>query len=263
MKPLTFKCKIKDKQRLDMSWLSRIDTTNLSDIKNRFISYGSKIYKLSQLFDISGNNYNNVVIKNSNQRLDNIGNNLKDKEITIFGDTGFGLAKGMYSGKITLHGNTGKNACSGMRGGSVHILGSTGDGFCSLPTGMNEGLVDGFIYIQKNVGDNSIIRMRRGNIIIGGNIGKSSCLELISGSVTILGKIGNNFCKNARRGTFFIKDKSVCKEYIEANSTDLTFYNFYKIRINKILEKNLIKSSSPKRYFGTKIDRQLIELFVV
>ena len=145
MKPLVLKCKIKDKQRLDMSWLSRIDTTNLSDIKNRSISYGSKIYKLSQLFDISGNNYNSIVIKNSNQRLDNIGNNLKDKEITIFGDTGFGLAKGMYSGKIILHGNTGKNACSGMRGGSVHILGSAGDGLCSLPTGMNEGLVDGFI----------------------------------------------------------------------------------------------------------------------
>ena len=116
MKPLIFKCKIKDKQRLDMSWLSRIDTTNLSDIKNIAVSYGSKIYKISKLFDVSGNNYKNIIIKNSNQRLDNIGNNLKDKEITIFGDTGFGLARGMCSGKITLHGNTGKNACSGMRG---------------------------------------------------------------------------------------------------------------------------------------------------
>ena len=83
MKPLIFKCKIKDKQRLDMSWLSRIDTTNLSDIKNIAVSYGSKIYKISKLFDVSGNNYKNIIIKNSNQRLDNIGNNLKDKEITI------------------------------------------------------------------------------------------------------------------------------------------------------------------------------------
>ena len=189
MTPLVFKCKIKDKQRLDMSWLSGIDTTNLSEIRNLPINYGSKIFKLSKLFDVSGGNYNNIVIKNSNQRLDNIGNNLKGKEITIFGDTGYGLAKGMYSGKITLHGNTGKNACSGMRGGSVYVLGSTGDGLCCLPTGLNEGIVDGLIYVQKNVGDNSIVRMRRGNIIIGGNIGKNSCLELISGSVTILEKL--------------------------------------------------------------------------
>ena len=33
------------------------------------------------------NNYKNIIIKNSNQRLDNIGNNLKDKEITIFAGT--------------------------------------------------------------------------------------------------------------------------------------------------------------------------------
>ncbi len=263
MKPLSLKCKIKDKQRLDMSWLSSIDASNLADIKNLSISYGSKIYKLSKLFDISGNNYNDIIIKNSNQRLDNIGNNLKDKKITILGNAGFGLGKSMNSGEIILKGNAGKNACSGMKGGFVHILGSADDGLCSLPTGMNEGLADGFIYVQKNVGDNSIIRMRRGNIIIGGNIGRNSCLELISGSVTILGKIGSNFCKNARRGTFFIKDKSVCKEYIEANSTDKTFYNFYRMKINNMLKKNLIKSSSPKRYFGTKVDRQLIELFVV
>ena len=41
-----------------------------------------------------------------------------------------------------------------MKGGSVHILGNADNGLCSLPTSMNEGLVDGFIYVKKNVGDN-------------------------------------------------------------------------------------------------------------
>ena len=77
MKPLIFRCKIKNKQRLDMSWLSRIDTTNLSDVKNLTVSYGSKVYKISKLFDVSGSNYKNIIIKNSNHLLDNIGNNLK------------------------------------------------------------------------------------------------------------------------------------------------------------------------------------------
>ena len=98
----------------------------------------------------------------------------------------------MISGEIIVNGNAGKNACCGMKGGSVHILGNADDGLCSLPTSMNEGLVDGFIYVQKSVGENSVVRMRRGNIIIGGNIGSGSCLELISGSVVVLGKIGNN-----------------------------------------------------------------------
>ena len=150
-----------------------------------------------------------------------------------------------------------------MKGGSVHILGNADDGLCSLPTSMNEGLVDGFIYVKKNVGDNSIIRMRRGNIVIGGDIGSGSCLELISGSVVILGKIGKDFCYKARRGTIFTKDKSVSREYIKANETDLTFFNFYKIKINKMLKQNLISSSKPLRYFGTKSERKLVELFVI
>ena len=246
-----------------MSWLSNLKTSKLSDIKNLLISYGSKQYKLSSLFNVSGDNYKDIVIKNSNDHLDNIGSTLEDKKITINGNVGYGLAKGMISGEIILNGNAGRNACSGMKGGSVHILGNADDGFCSLPTSKNEGLVDGFIYVQKSVGDNSIVRMRRGNIIIGGNIGSGSCLELISGSVVVLGKIGNNFCHNARRGTIFTRDKSICREYIRANQTDLTFFNFYKIKINKMLKKSIINSSTPVRYFGTKSKKELIELFVI
>ena len=84
MKPLVFKCKIKDKQRLDMSWLSKIKTSGLSNIKNLQVNYGTKKYKLSTLFDISGNNFKDIIISNSNKHLDNIGNNLEDKKITIF-----------------------------------------------------------------------------------------------------------------------------------------------------------------------------------
>ena len=149
MKPLILKCKTKGKQRLDMSWLSNIKASKLSDIKNILISYGSKQYKLSTLFDVSGDNFEDIVIKNSGAHLDNIGSNLKDKKITVNGNVGYGLARRMINGKIIVNGNAGKNACSGMRGGSVHILGNADDGLCSLPTGMNEGIVDGFIYVRK------------------------------------------------------------------------------------------------------------------
>jgi len=263
MNSLTFKCKFKEKYRLDMSWLSKINTSNTSVIKNIRINYGNKIYKLTELFSISGSNYDDIKIINSNNKLDNIGNELRNKKITIYGSVGNGLAKNMISGNIILNGNAEKNACSGMSGGSVFIHGNSGDGFCSLPTGKNLGLVDGFIYVQKNVGSNSIIRMRRGNILIGGSIGNSSCLELISGTITVLGKIGNDFCTNARRGTLFIKDKSIIKDYIIANNTDLTFYNFYRININKLINKELIKTYIPKRYFGTKNDKKLVEIYLL
>ena len=83
MKPLILKCKVKGKQRLDMSWLSTIKTSKLSDIKNMLISYGSKRYKLSTLFDVSGDNLEDIVIKNSHVHLDNIGSRLKDKKLLL------------------------------------------------------------------------------------------------------------------------------------------------------------------------------------
>ncbi len=263
MSALTFKFKIKDKLRLDMSWLSTIDSASLDVLNKKNIMYGNKMYNISKLFSISGNDCDNIKILNSNDCLDNIGNNLSNKVITIEGNVGLGLGRGMNSGIINLKGNAGEGACSGMKGGSVFIDGNASNRFCCLPTGRSEGFVDGFVYVKKNVGSNSISRMRRGNIIIGGNIGNNSCYQMISGSVTILGKIGKDFGLDARRGTFIVKDKSLCKNYINANVTDLTYYNFYKSQVNSILRKSIYGSKEPKRYFGHKKNKELIELFVL
>ena len=54
MKPLVLKYKIKNNIRLDMSWLSTIDTSNLSLVKNKNILLGNKRYKVSELFTVSG-----------------------------------------------------------------------------------------------------------------------------------------------------------------------------------------------------------------
>ena len=263
MKPLVLKYKIKNNIRLDMSWLSNINTSNLSLIKNKNILLGNKRYKVSELFTVSGEDSNNIKLLNTNNNLDNIGSCLENKKLTIEGNIGRGLARNMVNGTIILNGNADDVACSGMKGGSVFIYGSVGNRFCSLPTGINEGFSDGFVYVQKNVGSDSIIRMRRGNIVIGGDIGVNSCRELIAGTVTVLGKIGNAFCRNPRRGTLIIKDRSICKDFIKSNSTDLTFFNFYQMKINNIIDSNVIKNKKPIRYFGTKAEKKMVELFVL
>ena len=52
MKPLVLKYKIKNNIRLDMSWLSNINTSNLSLIKNKNILLGNKRYKVLSLIHI-------------------------------------------------------------------------------------------------------------------------------------------------------------------------------------------------------------------
>ena len=76
MKPLVLKYKIKNNIRLDMSWLSNINTSNISLIKNKNILLGNKRYKVSELFTVSGENPNNIKLINTNNNLDNIGSYL-------------------------------------------------------------------------------------------------------------------------------------------------------------------------------------------
>ena len=88
MKPLVLKYKIKNNIRLDMSWLSTIDTLNLSLIKNKKILLGNKRYKVSELFTVSGEDLNNIRLLNTNNNLDNIGSCLENKKLTIEGNIG-------------------------------------------------------------------------------------------------------------------------------------------------------------------------------
>jgi hypothetical protein len=79
MKPLVFKNKIKNRLILDMSWISDIDTFNVTEIKNKNIQMGNRSYKVSELFQVTGEDCNNIKILKSNSYLVNIGNNLKHK----------------------------------------------------------------------------------------------------------------------------------------------------------------------------------------
>lgn len=260
---MKFKLINKENIRIDMSFLSRINNENSEKIKKIKINHGNKIKAVKDLFTVTGNDSNKIEIVNSNDKLDNIGSGSHSKEFIIRGDVGYGVAKNMSGGNIIVYGNAGESACSGMAGGTVKIFGSAGNKFCCLPTGGNEGFIDGLIYVSKNVGDNSIIRMRRGNIIIGGNIGDNSCDEMIAGTVVILGRIGKSFGKNPKRATYIVKDSSITKDYIPANNTDGTFITFYIKSLESSPGIKIKSSKKISRYFGTKKNKNLVEVFTL
>ena len=79
MKPLIFKNKIKNRLILDMSWISNIDTFNIAEIKNKSIQMGNRSFKVSELFQVTGEDYNNIKILKSNSYLVNIGNNRSEE----------------------------------------------------------------------------------------------------------------------------------------------------------------------------------------
>ena len=264
MMPVTIKLKKKLKYRLDMSFLS--DISNYKSIKtllSKKISYGNRMVCITSLFSITGNDTSSVIIKSSTDYMDNIGANLENIEMKVYGRTGYSFGSKMLSGKLTLYGNCSDYAASGMKGGEMFIYGNAGDFLGGKPNSSNEGILDGFIYVRGNVGQKSIQRMRRGNIIIKGDLGDYACEEMISGSIIVMGKIGNSFAKGIKRGTIITKEKKVTKDYRLSNNAEYNFISFFINKISKIVKSNLLgRKSFISRYHGHKDNNNLSEVFI-
>ncbi len=265
MKPITIKVKRKLTFRIDMSFLSdEIKHSNLNQLKQLSIFYGKKIYKVKDLFQVSGDDVRNIHIESATHVMDNIGYRMKKMKIVVNGNAGYSFGQEMLSGYLRINGNTLDYAGSGLKGGSILIYGNTGDNLGGKPVGLNEGVSDGLIYVKGNVGNNCVQRMRRGNIIIEGNVGNDCCYKMISGTVIIKGKVGNNFCEGIKRGTIFTKDKSFAQNYTLANDVKINFVKFYLLQLKKYIGKNIFSQNIKlKRFYGQANKEDLSEVFLI
>ena len=265
MTQITITLKKKLKYRIDMSFISSIqDSKSIKQILSKKIYYGNKPVQVSTIFKITGSDKSKIVIKSAVNLMDNIGKELRDTEITVFGNVGFSFGSGMHSGVLVLHGNCLDYAASGMKNGKIFIYGNAGNNLGGKPNSCNEGVLDGFIYVKGNVGHNSIQRIRRGNIVIHGNIGDYACEEMISGTVIIMGNIGNSFAEGIKRGTIITKEKKLTKNYRLANNAEYNFMDFFITKISKILNKNIFsRNHIIARYQGHKDKSNISEVFLI
>ena len=264
MTQITITLKKKIKYRIDMSFISKIqDSKSVKHFLSKKIYYGNKPIEVAKLFNISGSDMSKIVIKSAVNLMDNIGKELQDTEMTVFGNVGFSFGSGMQSGTLNLHGNCLDYAASGMRSGKIFINGNTGDHLGGKPNAANEGILDGFIYVKGNVGQNSIQRMRRGNVVINGNLGDYACEEMISGTVVIMGNVGNSFAEGMKRGTIVTKEKKLIKDYKIANDAEYNFIDFFITKISKILNRNIFnRKHIVSRYHGHKDKDNISEVFL-
>ena len=264
MKPLVLTLKKKIKFRLDASFLTVNNIKNLTHIKNLKISYGKKKYLITDLFRIKGKDVKNIIIKSSTSKIDNIGFKMKDMNITVFGNVGNSLGREMNSGVIKLHGNSLDYVGAGIKGGYIYIHGNTGKFLGGKPIGGNEGILDGLIFVNGNVDDFSIQRMRRGIVVINGNLGDYCGNDMISGSIIVRGKVGKDFCNRIKRGTIITTQRKITSKYSLEKNTSLNFFKFYIKQLSKIIGKNIFPDKIKLQRFYTRQDgKNLSEIFLV
>ncbi len=129
MSALTFTLKQAPAQRMDMSPLvcQKLANLPLAEIAALTLQNGKRKPRVDELFTITGDDPQNIVIKSSCDKLDFIGKELDGGTISVEGDAGAYLGLGMQAGEIKVTGNVGLYAACEMKKGYLEITGNVGD----------------------------------------------------------------------------------------------------------------------------------------
>jgi formylmethanofuran dehydrogenase subunit C len=182
----------------------KLANLELTEIAAITLQNGKRKIRVDELFDITGSDAQNLVIKNSFGKLDFIGKELDGGSITVEGDAGAYLGLGMKSGEIEVSGDVGLYAACEMKKGKLIINGNAGDFLGAALPGNKMGMKDGIILVKGNVGERAGDHMRRGNILIEGNVGDYCGSRMTAGTIAVMGQTGRYLGFAMRRGTLLL-----------------------------------------------------------
>ena len=79
----------------------------------------------------------------------------------------------------------------------------------------------------------------------------------------IKGSIGNSFGIDIKRGSIFIKDRKLTRDYTQSNDAEYNFIKFYLTQLKSIIKKKIfLEKKKLKRYYGNKDKNNLSEIFL-
>ena len=206
MSALTLTLKQVPAQRVDMSPLVSQNLQGLSSTKIAALELqnGKAIRRVDELFSISGDDSQNIIIQNSCDKLDFIGKQQEGGLISVNGDAGAYLGMGMKNGTISVSGNSGIYSGCEMKNGLIEISGNAGDFLGGALPGNKQGMKGGTILVKGNVGARAGDHMRRGQILIEGNAGDYCGSRMLAGTIAVMGHTGRFLGYAMRRGTLLL-----------------------------------------------------------
>lgn len=204
MSALTFTLRTNPPRAVDASPLipDRLAGLNKSAVES--IALGGRGSRVADLFAVSGNDAQQIIIRNSTQRLTRIGSGMTQGRITVEGDAGDCAGLGMRGGRIVVTGNAGPFAGNAMTAGEIEIRGNAGDFLGAALAGDKQGMRGGTIAVHGNAGDRVADRMRRGLILVAGDAGAYCGSRMLAGTVLVLGRMGTMPGFALKRGTLLV-----------------------------------------------------------
>jgi formylmethanofuran dehydrogenase subunit C len=225
---LVFRLKSPPRQRVDVSPLTPdgLSGLGIADIVRVQLVCGNQHLAVGELFEVTAGDATDIVIRDSCERLDCIGAELDAGSITVEGDAGAYLGRGLRGGRVRVSGNAGPWAAARMRGGTIEIAGHAGDCVGGALPGEMRGMNGGRVFVNGSVGDRAGDRMRRGLIAVGRDAGAYTGSRMIAGTVLVLGRTVGVYPGFAmKRGTLLMRAQParMLPTFADAGTHDLGF----------------------------------------
>jgi formylmethanofuran dehydrogenase subunit C len=205
---LVFALKQAPRQRVDLSPLTPdgLRDVGVRDIPRIELASGNRRIPVGDLFDLTGGDASEMVIRNATTKLDFIGHAMSFGAMTVEGDAGAYVGLGMRGGRLHVTGNAGPWAASGLSDGTIEIDGDAGDFVGGALPGDMRGMSGGLVTIRGKAGERVGDRLRRGVVIIEGDAGPYLGSRMIAGTVVALGNVGAYPGMAMKRGTLLLRE---------------------------------------------------------
>ncbi|QSA96957.1 formylmethanofuran dehydrogenase subunit C [Methylococcus sp. EFPC2] len=206
MSALTFTLKTELKQRLDCSPLTPnlLAGKSVAEIAAIELQSGNRKVRVDAVFDITGDDAEDVAFAKATAKLDYIGKGLTAGCITVEGDVGAYLGQQAKGGAIYVSGNAGAYVANELKNGEIVIGGNAGDYVGAALPGNKKGMQGGIVIIKGNAGDRVGDHLRRGSILIEGNAGAYLGARMTAGTIGVLGSVGAYPGYAMKRGTLLL-----------------------------------------------------------
>jgi formylmethanofuran dehydrogenase subunit C len=161
---------------------------------------GRNSIPLGDVFTVSGERSQNVVLEGDLARLHGVGTMMSAGTLEVTGSIGNGVGARMRGGAIRVQGSAGDDAGSAMSGGSLVIGGNAADRAGGAMQGASKGMTGGDIVVRGSVAREAGARMRRGTLFCAAS-GTGTGLGMIAGNIIVAGAVGDGVGAGNKRGS--------------------------------------------------------------
>lgn len=206
----------------------------IEEIKNIEVFHGNEKKKIGDLFDVSGENGEEIEIIGDVSKVREIGRGMSKGKIYIKGNVGMHLGREMDGGEIIVEGNVDDYLGAEMKSGFIRVKGNAGNLIGATYRGGNGGMEGGIIIIEGNAGNEVGNTMKLGTIVVYGDLGMFTGIYMKGGTIICFGKIDKRCGAEMYDGTIVAMNEFGLLPTFKSNGImNPTFLRVFLIELKK------------------------------